>query len=103
MQQTITFITTSFGRIHIKVIFDKTFVNSINVGKARLHLDAIIPKGINIEKENFHINIYDGVHTDVELILNDTVYYGEFLLYGNHLDNSIWVEKPSTLTMLKQS
>lgn len=103
MKQTITFTSANFGEIDIKVVFDKTFTNSIVVGQKRLHLDIILPKDINIEKEDFHINIYDGIHTDVEVIIKDTVYYGEFSLYDNYGNNNIWVEKPSTLTMLKQS
>ena len=103
MKQNITFTTTSFGQIDIKVIFDKTFTNAIVIGKIRLHLDNILPKGINIEKEDFIINIYEGIHTDIEVILGDTIYYGEFPLYGNNYDNLIWVEKPSTLTIFKQS
>ena len=65
MKQIITFISASFGRINVKVVFDKTFTNTIVIGQKRLHLDIILPKGINIEKEDFHINIYDGVHTDM--------------------------------------
>jgi len=79
MKQKIYLISAILGTVDLTVIPVKDEPNVFRIGDKKLDFDYILPPGVNLHMiPQFQINIYEGVHSFVEIIYGSEMYTGTF-------------------------
>ena len=86
-------VSSTFGSIDVKVNENSYYPNTLEIGNKRVDFSDILPKNIELKNiEEYHIIIFDGIYSLINVIIGSKQYNGKLLINSNKHE-MMFVEK----------